>query len=69
MKLGDMSVKSSSPDRADEKIPSMEFREEGNAPMARLQGAGEYVPGSEAERKLLRKIDMRIIVSCINSTC
>lgn len=57
-----MSAYSASPDRAEEKKPSMELREEGNAAMEQTSDASGYVPGSEAEKKLLRKIDMRIIV-------
>lgn len=34
------------------------------APSSDLDNAEPYVPGSEAEKKLLRKLDMRIIPCC-----
>jgi hypothetical protein len=33
-----------------------------------LPNVGDYQPGSEEEKKLLRKLDMRIIVSSTNVT-
>jgi hypothetical protein len=59
-----MSTASSSPDREDKKKSTVKIYDDIYTPPTQdVAVMEEYVPGSEAEKKLLRKIDMRIMVS------
>lgn len=45
----------------DERKLSHEYVEDGNVDLNQVALAASYVPGSEAERKLVRKLDWHII--------